>query len=277
MTRSFWIAAALAASAAPALAQQLGAGGTMIGDATVIAHCAAPIGTVSLVEVKKAAVPDAALSPQLAAIMALARAQQSMFGSTEVDPLPLLKVLLARSGCFRVVDRGAGFNAVQREREIASGGQLAAGSNVGGQQLVASDYVLTAEVVMSNANAGGGGGGLGGLFGSGFGGLGGISSQTKEVQTVLTLTAVRSGIEEAVVTGEARKKDLKIAAAGLLGLGIGALGGYQNTDIGKVTAAALLDGYNKLIPLVAALPVTPVASVRGADTASPPPLSAAPR
>ena len=39
-----------------------------------------------------------------------------------------------------------------------------------------------------------------------------------------------------------------IALGGLLGMGIGALGGgYESTDIGKVTAAALLDGFNKMV------------------------------
>lgn len=65
---------------------------------------------------------------------------------------------------------------------------------------------------------------------------------------MLTLNRVSTGVQEAAATGQARKKDVGIALGGLLGAGIGALGGgYESTDIGKVTAAALLDGFNKLV------------------------------
>lgn len=223
---------------APVYAQRLGAGGTMIDGKEVLEKCAVPIGTVSLSEEKKAAGLEAGLPPHLAAFMALARQQQGM---STVDPLPPLKMLAAQSNCFQVVDRGEAFNAIQRERQIAAGGQTAGQGP--GATLVASDYVLVAQVVHQDTNAGG----LGALGGGTFGGSG-FKQSKKEAQVMLTLSKVSTGVQEAISSGQARKKDMGIALGGLLGMGIGALGGgYESTDIGKVTAAALLDGFNKMV------------------------------
>lgn len=232
------LAAALIAG--PASAQKLGSGGTMVTGTQALEKCAAPVGTVSIVEEKQAAGAEAGLPPGLAAMLAMARAQQG--GGMVVDPLPLLKLLAAQSGCFRVVDRGEAFNAIQRERMIAQGGQTAGAAP--GATLTPSDFVLVAQMVYQDGNAGGMGGGIGGAFG-----VGGLFKQSKkEAQTMLTLSRVSSGVQEAAVTGQARKKDVGLALGGLLGAGIGALGGaYESTDMGKVTAAALLDGFNKLV------------------------------
>lgn len=235
-------ATVMVAVAAPATAQRLGAGGTMIDDRAAIPHCSASYGTVSLVEDKQVPTPDSALPPQIAVMMALARAQQG--DSAEVDPLPLLKLLVARSGCFTVVDRGATFNAVQRERELANAGQT---GTAAAATITPSDYVLVAQLVYANGNAGGAAGGLGALRGA-YGGFGGATSRTREIQTILTVTAVKTGVQTAVATGSARKKDINWAGAGLAGIAIAGLAGHQNTDMAKMTAAALLDGFNKLIP-----------------------------
>ena len=236
----------------PAAAQKMGVGGTIIDGSQPLEKCEVPLGTVSLVEEQKAATPDAILSPQMAALMALARAQQGMSSAT-ADPMPLLKILMAQSRCFRVVDRGAAFSALQREREIAQGQQMTPGSGVAGSTLIASDYVLAVQVIYQDENAGGGGGGLGGL-GGGFGGALGIKTKRLESQVLMTLTAVRTGEQVAVASGSARKKDTRFIGGGLVGLGLGAVaGGYESTDIGKVIAAALLSAYDRLIPQVRTL------------------------
>jgi curli biogenesis system outer membrane secretion channel CsgG len=239
-------------------AQTLGAGGTMVNGNQLLEKCDRPIGTASLVEEKKAAGTEAGLPPQLAAMMAMARAQQ---GQTSIDPLPLLKLLAAQSGCFQVVDRGEAFNAIQRERQIAAGGQTTGAAP--GATLTASDYVLVAQIVEQDGNAGG----IGGLGGVGFGGLG-FKQTRKEAQVLLTLSKVSTGVQEAVASGQARKKDTGLVMGGLLGLGVGAIGGgYESTDIGKVTAAALLDGFNKLVIQVRARP--PVAAAGTSAVTSP--------
>ena len=97
------------------------------------------------------------MPPQFRAMIEMAQAQQGGGGS--VDPLPLLKPLAARSHCFVIVDRGAGFDALQRERALAAGATGAAQTNT---TLQAAEYMLVAQVVYSDAKSrqsGGAGGG----------------------------------------------------------------------------------------------------------------------
>src|SRR5260221_4835254 len=61
------------------------------------------------------------------------------------SPEALLKVFVMKSGCFTLVDRGAGFAMAQQERALSSGGALQAGSNIGGGQIRAADYVLVPD------------------------------------------------------------------------------------------------------------------------------------
>ena len=68
-------------------------------------------------------------------------------------PQKLLKVLVQRSGCFNLVDRGSGLSAAQRERDIGGNLGLQRRSNVGQGQIKAADYVLIAEVQASNRNS----------------------------------------------------------------------------------------------------------------------------
>ena len=51
-------------------------------------------------------------------------------------------MLVARSGCFNLVDRGSGLNAAEKERAIGGNLGLQRGSNVGQGQVKAADYVL---------------------------------------------------------------------------------------------------------------------------------------
>lgn len=273
MLRSVTLAATILV-ASPVAAQKLGAGGTMVDGNQALEKCTGSIGTVSLVEEKQAAGLEAGLPPQMAAFLAMARAQQGM---QTVDPLPLLKLLAAQSGCFQIIDRGEAFNAIQRERQIAAGG-LTTGAAPAATML-ASDYVLAAQIVHQDNNAGG----IGGIGGGTFGGGGAFKQSKKEAQVLLTLSKVSTGVQEAVASGQARKKDIGIALGGLLGAGIGALGGaYESTDIGKVTAAALLDGYNKMVVQLRArrasptgLALTPAAAVTTPTTSAPAQISAA--
>ena len=116
---SILVVAALVSSASTR-AQKLGVGGTGVDEASTITTCPKPLGTIALVEEKAKDDPRLeALPPGIRAMMDMAQAQQGGGGS--VDPLPLLKLLAARSRCFVIVDRGAGFEALQRERALAAG------------------------------------------------------------------------------------------------------------------------------------------------------------
>jgi curli biogenesis system outer membrane secretion channel CsgG len=170
-------------------------------------------------------------------------------------PAKLLKVLVQRSGCFNLVDRGTGLNAAQLERNIGSNMGLQRRSNVGQGQIKAADYVLVAEVQAANHNAGGSGIGAG--IGSALGGpligglLGGIKTRKLEANTVLSLTNVRTTETINVQEGHAVKNDTSFGVGGFLagaGIGGGAVGGgYENTDVGRIVTLAFIQAYSKMV------------------------------
>src|SRR5215510_307503 len=57
------------------------------------------------------------------------------------SPEALLKVYVAQSKCFTLVDRGKGLEMAKKERALASGGEMRVGSNVGKGQMKAADYI----------------------------------------------------------------------------------------------------------------------------------------
>jgi len=169
-------------------------------------------------------------------------------------PSKLLKVMIQRSGCFNLVDRGTGLNAAERERAIGGNLGLQRGSNVGQGQIKAADYVLVAEIQGANSNASGSavGGVAGGLIGGRLGGLvGGIRSRKSEANTVLSLTNVRTTETIATEDGYAAKNDIGFAAGGGLGFFGGAAGavggGYENTDLGRIVTLSFIQAYSKLV------------------------------
>ena len=111
------------------------------------------------------------------------------------SPEGLLKVFVQKSGCFTLVDRGAGFEMAQQERALAAGGRLQQGANIGGGQVRAADYILVPDIVSKNANSGGTN--VGGLIGGFMGGFAGaivssINIKSSTADVVLTLTNVRT-------------------------------------------------------------------------------------
>lgn len=169
-------------------------------------------------------------------------------------PSKLLKVMIQRSGCFNLVDRGTGLNAAERERAIGGNLGLQRGSNVGQGQIKAADYVLVAEIQGANSNASGSavGGIAGGLIGGRLGGLvGGIRSRKSEANTVLSLTNVRTTETIATEDGYAAKNDIGFAAGGGVGFFGGAAGavggGYENTDLGRIVTLSFIQAYSKLV------------------------------
>ena len=126
---------------------------------------------------------------------------------------------------------------------------MRAGSNVGGGQIVAADFILTPAVVFSEGNAGGVGGAVGGLFGGKAALIAG-GLKFKEAQTSMLVADSRSGVQVAAAEGSTKKADMRLGA-GLFGGGGGAAaGGYGNTNEGKIIAAAFMDNYNKVVGVV---------------------------
>ncbi len=169
-------------------------------------------------------------------------------------PEALLKLFVRQSGCFTLVDRGKGFEMAQQERALAAGGALQGGSNIGGGQVRAADYILVPDIVSKNGNASGTN--VGGLLGGFMGGFAGalvaninISSKTADV--LLTITNVRTSEQQAMAEGHGSKTDVGFGG-GLGGFGVGAFGAagasnYQNTAIGQVVTLAYIDAYSKLV------------------------------
>jgi len=176
------------------------------------------------------------------------------------SPEAILKIFVARSGCFGIVNRGRSMQSRAMERALADNGELQSGSNVGRGQVKTADYFLEPDIVSANRNSGGGGvgaaaGALGGLFGGAgsFVGAvaGGINVKKGEANVTLSVVNARTTEEEALVEGYARKKDVSWGAGGGGGWWGGfagaAGGGYQNTEIGQIIVLAYLDAYTKLV------------------------------
>jgi curli biogenesis system outer membrane secretion channel CsgG len=228
-------ALALASSGATAqhLAGPSGTQKTQVATMNDVPHCLRKLGTVSVMDGDD---PSGWTQFQLS------------------GPQKLIKVMVQRSGCFNLVDRGSGLSAAERERDIGGGLGLQRGSNVGQGQVKAADYVLVAEVQAANRNSGGSavGAAAGGLIGHGLGGiLGGISSHKMEANTVLSLTNVRTTETVAVQDGYAAKNSISFGGGGggWWGGGAAALvgGGYDNTDIGRIVTLSFIQAYAKMV------------------------------
>lgn len=174
------------------------------------------------------------------------------------SPTAMLRMIAQESGCFAVVERGAGMQTMQRERALAAGGQLTADANIGGGQMQVADFVMTAVVQFADDTGGFGGtlGSLGGLLGRGGAFLGALAGgvKFKEAQTSLLVSDVRSGIQVASGEGQASKMSFSLGGWGWGGLGWAAAGGYSKTPEGKLIAASLLDNFNKVVASIRAKP-----------------------
>lgn len=220
--------------------------------------------------------------------LTIADGEPGVYDAMELQPpQTLLRVVVQRSGCFTLVDRGsAAMDAVERERRLASAGSLRRDSNMGGGQMRAADFILLAEVASENDNAGGmgaranvrsndreperrsrGGGLLSGALGLGAsvatGGLvppnigmrggGGMNSRTQEANTVLSIVNVRTTETLAVSQGYAAKRDINwnISASNAFGGFVG--GGYENTEIGRIVGQSFINAYADLVAQVSGM------------------------
>jgi hypothetical protein len=233
-------AAPLGAAPAPSSGRQAQARGTQD-----IPHCTRSLGTVAIVE------PDNQWW------------REYNLGSPEA----ILKVFIAQSGCFTMVNRGRSMMSRNMERAMADSGELQSNSNLGKGQVKAADYFLQPDIVSGNNHSGGNaiGGMLGGFIGHGAGAvLGGININKKEANVTLSLVNARTTEEQALTEGYYRKSDLSFgggAGGGWWG-GFAAAGGggYQDTAIGQVIVLAYLDAYTKLVTQLGGLPANAAAA-----------------
>lgn len=222
-------------------------------DKGAIEKCAASLGTLAVSE------------PQSEMLVHLSHYK---LGS----PSTMLRMIAQESGCFTVVERGVAMQNLQQERALAANGELQDGSNVGGGQLQAADFVMTPAVQFSDDTGGVGGavGGLLGRMGGVLGTIGGLAGgvKFKEAETTLLVADVRSGIQVASAEGKASKMNFSLGGWGWGGFGWASAGGYSKTPEGKLIAASLLDNYNKIVQDIRNKPqliqTTSVASQRNA-------------
>ena len=165
------------------------------------------------------------------------------------NPEQLIKLMAQRSGCLRIVDRGAGLQMRSVERGL--GGELQRGSNIGAGQIKAADFTIVPDVADANANQGGLNGGPSSLLGSRFGGLGSLAgnfrTQQSTARALLTLVNVRTTEQEFVAEGTAQKMDLSLGGNGFGGALSGVGGGYSSTSIGQVISQAYLVAFTNLV------------------------------
>jgi hypothetical protein len=212
-----------------------GAAGTQgsQGASSELEHCDKPMGAIAVVE------------PQDYVMAALSRYQLQ-------SPVSLIRMMIQQSNCFIVVERGQGMQNMMQERALAGGGEVRANSNIGGGQMVAADFILTPTVVFSESNAGGVGGALGGLLGGRASAIGAIAGglKFKEAQTSMLVADARSGVQVAAAEGSSKKADLNLGAAVFGGGAAGGIGGYGNTNEGKIVAASFADNYNNIVKVI---------------------------
>jgi curli biogenesis system outer membrane secretion channel CsgG len=190
--------------------------------------CREPVGVVALVENRRG-------------YMGLGR------GGLPSSPLPLIRVLMQQSGCFRVVDRQAGLQQAVREQELRDQGVLRsdrAGSVARGRGFMAQ-YSLLPSLTFSEQEAGRGIGGVLTDLGEATGAAPAV--KFKEAQVVLLLTDNETTEQVAAATGSARTSDFGIGALVFGDRGVQVGLGWSNTNEGKVIAAAILDAYNQLV------------------------------
>ena len=231
LSGALMLSAALAVTGAPASAQLAKASKAQQQQDKMVAeipHCSQRLGTISIVD------------------------GDDSNGWTQNNlssPQKLLKVIVQKSGCFGLVDRGAGLNAAANERALNQNLGLQHGSNVGQGQIKAADYVLVAEIGSADSNTGGGGaaGLLGGIVGGRAGAvIGGFRTKKLEADTILSLTDVRTS-ESNSFEGHAAKNDLTWGAGGGWGFAGAVGGGYEDTDVGKIVTQAFIVAYSDLV------------------------------
>jgi len=191
--------------------------------AAQLPRCEQPLGTVALVDKDIPALADSGLTA----------------------PSSVLRLMIAQSNCFQIVDRNEALEKIMAEQQVSKKGKR--------PQLARADYFLTPDVLSKNENAGGVDGGMGRLL-PGYAGMiaGSVSVKVQEAQVAIYLTSGRTGVQVAAATGKASTTDAGFDVSRASWGGAGGGGAYSNTEIGKTISAAFVDAYANLVTQVRA-------------------------
>jgi len=208
-----------------------GAGGASADNAnSALERCDEPLGTVSIFE-------DTSLP-----WWAYYRSYAPNLGST----IPVIRLMVQQSGCFVVVERGRGMNAMTRERELMQSGELRGGSSFGKGQMVAADYTMQPSIQFSQKGTGGISGVLGGVLGSVGSAIAG-GFKKNEAATTLLLVDNRSGVQISAAVGNASNYDFNLLGGLFGGGGLAGASGFTNTPEGKIITASFVDSFNQMV------------------------------
>jgi len=192
------------------------------------------------------------MCPQVLGTVAIKDSQNEWWRQYNLgNPAAVIKLIVMKSGCFQLVDRGQGMQMMKEERELMGEDELERGSDIGKGQMKAADYFILPDLVTQDSNTGGSavGAGIGGGWGAA---LGGIKTKKMEAQALLTLTNARTGVQELIAEGTYKKTDVSFGFGGGgwggFGLALAAAGGgYADTDIGKVITLAYIKAYRNMV------------------------------
>jgi curli biogenesis system outer membrane secretion channel CsgG len=204
-----------------------------VGENRSLAKCEAPVATVAVVE-----------SPR-------GYMHTGKYPNLPESPVPLIRLMLQQSGCFRVVDRYLGLDATRSEMDLAKEGLTRPDMQLQKQQVLVAQYTITPNLVFSEENAGDFIGGIMSVI-PGLEKYSGMASKVKfkEAQVTLFLTDNQTTEQLGASEGAARATDLGAGGFVLGKLGGAGAAGWGNTNEGKIIAAAFLDATNKLVPHV---------------------------
>jgi curli biogenesis system outer membrane secretion channel CsgG len=159
--------------------------------------------------------------------------------------IPVLRLMIQQTNCFVIVERGGGMNDMMRERQLMRGEEGRAGSNMGGGQMVAADYLMRPSIQFSG-NTGGGRGGLAGFLPGALGAVAG-SVGVNEASTTLLLVDIRSGVQISAAEGSSKNYDFGFFGSAFTGGLAGGASGYSKTPQGRVITAAFADSFNQMV------------------------------
>ena len=188
---------------------------TSEGANSVLERCDQTLGTIGVVEDQNAGWYRSLQSYKL--------------GST----VPVLRLMIQQSNCFVVVERGAAMQNMAIERQLQKSGEMREGSNFGGGQMVAADYIDEPEHPVQpehrrRRRA------LAGLSRS-LGALGALAGgiKTSEASTTLLMIDNRSGVQLAAAEGTAKNTDFAGFGAAYSWAGAGASGALHEHARGQ--------------------------------------------
>lgn len=163
--------------------------------------------------------------------------------------VPALRLLVQQSNCFVIVERGRAMQGVNQERTISRSDEGRAGSNFGGGQMVAADYTMSPEIILSDKGGSQAKGllaGVGGLAGTALSMVAG-SMSTNEASTMLLLVDNRSSVQISASEGYSKNMDFGLSGWGFGGGTVAGASAFTSTPEGKVLMAAFMDSYNKMV------------------------------